>query len=65
LLSTFEGETSELFVLDLPENQLGHVVGVIAALPSVVVEVCAGESFEVPRTLDVELLRRMQAPTAN
>jgi hypothetical protein len=35
LLSTFDGAASELFVIDLPESRLSHVLGVIASLPDV------------------------------
>lgn len=65
LLATFDGAASELFVIDLPESQLSHVLGVIASLPDVVVDACEGDTVEPARAPDEQLLRRLQAPTAS
>ena len=65
LLGDYQGEASELFVIDIPGERLDRVLSAIAALPDVVVEVCAGENLEPPAALDDQLLARLAAPTPN
>jgi hypothetical protein len=60
LLSTFDGEASELFVIDLPRSQLSHVLGVIASLPDLVIDAGHAGDSEVSKAV-VQELQRIEA----
>lgn len=64
LLGAYDGEASELFVLDIPAERYDSVLSAVAVLPSVVVEVIAGATIEPPAALDEELLQRMRRPVS-
>jgi len=59
LLEEYEGAASELFVIDIPQDDLDRVLSLIATLPEVVADVCAGPSLEPPATLNEQLLARI------
>jgi len=58
-----ERTAAELFVVDIPQDDLDRVLALIAGLPEVVANVCAGETLEPPAKLNEQLLARMRLPT--